>query len=416
MSTCGFFVYPAEGHVNPNVPLLAELVRRGERVVAFTTSRFQRHFAEAGVEFRDCGPILAEYPWPTSGGLSPALAARLECAEQLLPHLLEQLQAERPDYLLLENGAVWGVLAGQILKLPCVSVCVAGMALSDRMMSEDDFLRLLYARAPQEVVLQGLLGLAALRRAAKRLDVRYGTHAPGPLESLANVQPLNIVLTSRMFQSMAERFDDSYAFVGRGTDRPPSTVEFPFGRLDSRPLVFISMGTEFTQLPHFYRACFDAFATMPVQVVMAIGRRVRAEDLGAPPDNFIVADYVPQIALLERSAIFVSHGGSNSVAESCVSGVPMLLHPQAADHFVNAQRVAELEAGLLLDRPAPARVRELAEALLRDPRFAANARRIGDSLREAGGAARAADRILRFVAAGAPASDPRRTARDERHS
>jgi UDP:flavonoid glycosyltransferase YjiC (YdhE family) len=65
-------------------------------------------------------------------------------------------------------------------------------------------------------------------------------------------------------------------------------------------------------------------------------------DLGAPPENFVVCRFVPQLALLERTAVFVPHGGMNSANEAPYFGVPLVVVPQRGDqHMVGgAGRVA----------------------------------------------------------------------------
>jgi UDP:flavonoid glycosyltransferase YjiC (YdhE family) len=62
-----------------------------------------------------------------------------------------------------------------------------------------------------------------------------------------------------------------------------------------------------------------------------------------------------------------------------------------------ARRVNELEAGLPLTDDAPEKIRTTVDALLADPKYRQNAMKIGRSFREAGGAARAADRILQVI-------------------
>ena len=164
------------------------------------------------------------------------------------------------------------------------------------------------------------------------------------------------------------------------------------------PLIYISLGTVFNELPAFYRACFSAFGDMPYQVVMAIGKNTDRSQLGATPANFIVSDFVPQLDLLERAALFITHGGMNSANEGLLYGVPLLVVPQRGDQYMVAGRVAELSAGLPLFTPeaTPERLRGMAVHLMTDPRFKEGAQRLSQSLKAAGGYRRAADEILLF--------------------
>lgn len=67
---------------------------------------------------------------------------------------------------------------------------------------------------------------------------------------------------------------------------------------------------------------------------------------------------------------------------------------------VAAMQVVELGAGLMPKRPqvTAVRLRASAARLLAEPQYAATSRRIGDTLRAAGGVAKGADEIERLLA------------------
>src|SRR5215467_14749447 len=47
-----FFNLPAHGHTNPTLPLVAELVRRGEHVIYYSSEAFRPAIEQAGATFR----------------------------------------------------------------------------------------------------------------------------------------------------------------------------------------------------------------------------------------------------------------------------------------------------------------------------------------------------------------------------
>jgi len=108
---------------------------------------------------------------------------------------------------------------------------------------------------------------------------------------------------------------------------------------------------------------------------------------------------VPQTAVLARASAFVTHGGINSVSEALLEGVPLVMIPQCNDQFAVADRVQELGAGIRLHRRrvTPGRLRKAVEKVLSSSSYRENARRIGDTLRAAGGPQRAAEEIIRYV-------------------
>jgi MGT family glycosyltransferase len=161
-----------------------------------------------------------------------------------------------------------------------------------------------------------------------------------------------------------------------------------------RPLVYVSLGTTFNDALAFYEACFEAFAEQPYDVLLSTGGR--AMTLSEAPPNVRVVPFAPQMDVLARASVFVTHGGMNSANEGLWSGVPMVVVPQRGDQFLVAGRMAELGAGIALMPPevTPQRLRGAVGRVLVEDSFREHARALGASLVAAGGAARAADEIL----------------------
>jgi UDP:flavonoid glycosyltransferase YjiC (YdhE family) len=74
--------------------------------------------------------------------------------------------------------------------------------------------------------------------------------------------------------------------------------------------------------------------------------------------------------------------------------VPLLVFPQMQEQAFNADRVAELGAGLRLRRPTPARIGAQADLILGEPRLRAAAGRAGAELRTAVDLQGAVDAVL----------------------
>ena len=69
---------------------------------------------------------------------------------------------------------------------------------------------------------------------------------------------------------------------------------------------------------------------------MSIGSKIDPASLGVIPNNFIVRPHVPQLEVLRRADLFITHGGMNSVSEGCWYGVQMIVLPQVGDQVVIA--------------------------------------------------------------------------------
>jgi UDP:flavonoid glycosyltransferase YjiC (YdhE family) len=412
-------IYPTHGHITPALAVVEELVRRGEAIVFYATGRSRTRVERTGARFEPYERGHDDFsPDPPADGLLSDMPRLLALSETLLPRLLEDVAAEQPDYLLVDTKSVWGRLVGQILGLRTITLSVV-FAIKPDLVAVPDLVGWLYGGAPPERLLGGLQQFSGYFDTARRLAARYaGVEAPGIVEFLGNPQPLNIIFTSRAFQLQGEAFGDAYKFVGVSigesreaapTSPSPSaqapasaamsTSAFSFDPIESgpmagAPLVYVSLGTTYNQAPTFYRACFEAFADQPYQVVLSTGGR--AQDLPPAPANILVYEFVPQLRLLARASAFVTHGGMNSANEGLHFGVPMVVVPQRGDQYLVAGRVTELGAGLTLaPRDAtPDRLRAAVGRVLEEPSFRERARALGQGLDEAGGFARAADEIL----------------------
>jgi MGT family glycosyltransferase len=164
------------------------------------------------------------------------------------------------------------------------------------------------------------------------------------------------------------------------------------------PVLYASLGTVFDAGSALLRTFATALAPLGGTVVVSTGQEDPA-DLGPLPANVLARRSVPQLQVLERAALFVTHGGMNSVNEAMRAGVPALVVPQGADQPMVARRVVELGAGLSLrtEDATEETVHALARRLLEDPRFRAAAAAQRAAQEEAGGARRAVDELERYL-------------------
>jgi MGT family glycosyltransferase len=117
-------------------------------------------------------------------------------------------------------------------------------------------------------------------------------------------------------------------------------IPFAWEKLDGRPLVYASLGTLVNGMESIYKAILGAVGRLPeIQVVLAKGNNIELSELGPIPSNVIVVDKAPQIELLKRAALCITHAGLNTALESLAQGVPMVAIPIAYDQFGVAVRI-----------------------------------------------------------------------------
>jgi MGT family glycosyltransferase len=410
MSTIVFLGLPAHGHVNPTLPVVQELLRRGERVRYYNTEEFRPQIEAAGATFR---------PYPAGALSSAAIAAALhdgalarvtalllKATEALLPALLDELRRERPDLIVFDSTALWGRMAATLLGVRAAgSITTFVFDLKTGGVTLRDVLALLRQALP---VVPGLL------RARRRLVRSYGAAYPTGQPLFPMRGGMNLVFTARELQPPSSLIDGTFRFVGPSLDPQTRGAEAPFATPAAGPLVYISLGTVHSAHAaqgEFYRRCFAAFGDYPAQFVLAAGRQSDIAALGPIPENFTVRPAVPQLQVLERADLFITHGGINSMHEGLYYGVPLILIPQQFEQLLNARIAAAQGAGLILDGPlrgralTPADLRAALERVMAEAGFRAAAQRVQGMLRATGGYSAAADELQAYLAAreGAPA-------------
>jgi MGT family glycosyltransferase len=179
---------------------------------------------------------------------------------------------------------------------------------------------------------------------------------------------------------------------GKGREK----VDFPWEKLTGEPLVYASMGTILNGQVDVFRTMVAALAKHKnLQLVLSIGDQVDPKQIGPAPNNAIIAKRVPQLELLKRTTVCITHAGLNTVLESLAQGVPQLAIPVTYDQPGVAARIAHQKTGVVtsLDKLTADHLAFLLEQVLTDPTYRENARRLQKAITEANGLSVAADLI-----------------------
>ncbi len=190
-----------------------------------------------------------------------------------------------------------------------------------------------------------------------------------------------------------------YAGACVETRRPEPA--FPWARLDDRrSLAYCSLGTYSSNYRHrnrFFQTVLAVFRQRPDwQLVLQAGED---DDLPSSSDNVIVSARVPQLALLERASLFITHGGFSSIRESVYFGVPMIVFPCWLDQHGNAARVLFHRLGLRGDirRVDTAQLSGLVDRVTGDAQIRASVRRMQETFRAQEDCRQGVDFIEKFL-------------------
>ena len=379
MACIFFFSIPAHGHVNPTLPVVRSLLARGHRVIYYETEEFRERIEATGAEFVSIEPYMPPAPGNIDRIAGKDFASLIEMAAGttlgLDARIAEDIAREKPALIVGDSICFWSkLLAGKHgIPFVCSTTTFAFNERSSRRMKP---------RLPE--ILRMMAGMPRIEKSMQRLR-DHGYAVQSFVDVISNdARTDTIVYTSRLFQPDAETFGRNYAFVG-----PSVAARYP-RKAHERPLVYISLGTVLNNAPAFYRRCIRALKGIRCDAVISIGPRTDPASLGELPPNVQVFPRVNQLEVLASADIFLTHCGMNSVSESLLCGVPMVLFPQHSEEEAVCSRALELGAGLRLKHSSVHLIRRALKEVLSDRRYRDAAQRIADDFAACGGAEEAA--------------------------
>lgn len=148
------------------------------------------------------------------------------------------------------------------------------------------------------------------------------------------------------------------------------------------PTVYVSLGTIFNHDPGVFIAILEGLRDEPVNVVATVGNDNDPAVLGPQPANVHVERYIPQALLLPHCQLVVNQGGT-AMLDILGHGLPLLVVPQGANQFHNAEACVRSGAGLALlpaEVEAP-RVAEGLRRLVKEDSFRVAAGRIAEEIK-----------------------------------
>lgn len=391
MSKIVFFCIPAHGHTNPTLGVVRELVSRGHQVWYYSYNIMREKIEAAGATFVSCDAFDAQQR------VDPKDAARLgkdlafstkllvDTTLALDETVCSHMADLRPDCIVADSMAVWGKAVALKLGIPFVSstTTFAFNQHSAKIMKQSI-----------GQMLGMILSMPKINRDIKRLqDSGYPINSV--LDILQNDNDTHtIVYASPMFQPCAETFSDKYAFVGPSIRPARERIE---KKREKR--IYLSMGTVNNDMLPLYRKCIHALGNEDYELILSVGSQVKREDFGQLPENVQIFEHVDQVAVLQETDVFITHCGMNSVSEALYYGVPLVMLPQTSEQSGVAQRVRQLEAGILLKKPSASAIAEAVRSVQEDPKYRKQARLLAEDFRKCSGSAGAADKILQVIQA-----------------
>jgi zeaxanthin glucosyltransferase len=415
MTHFGIICPAAAGHLNPMTTLGYELKQRGHRVTVLSIVDAQPKALAARLEFQAIG--LADFPPGATrqlfiklGTLSgfKALQYTIQWIANAAVKCLEDapaiVKAQGIEALLVDQAAPEGGTVADYLQLPFISI--ASALMFNREPSVPPFNSLGNYDVSWKGILRNRIGYGSLNLAGqtitKTINVRrqqwnlpLHTHPNQRYSRLAQIsqQP-------REFEFPRRELPSCFHFTG-SFNNPASreSIAFPYEQLTGQPLIYASLGTLQNQMLWIFEMIASACAGMDVQLVIALGGGTNPDALTELPGNPLVVGYAPQLELLQRASLTITHAGLNTTLESLSNGVPMVAIPITNDQPGVAARIAWTGTGevIPLKKVTVEKLQTAIAQVLTDDAYRQNALKLQTAIQQAGGASKAADIIEQAV-------------------
>jgi MGT family glycosyltransferase len=340
------------------------------------------------------------------------LSYRSELLLELAPRAIKELGV---DGLVVDQDCAGAASVAEHLGIPYLTACS-----SFHWLPEDDvpphFTRWRYAETPR-ARFRNRLGYRFwdwYTRPVVRVLNRYrAAWKLPPLRGLMDTfSPLaQLGQTCPEFDFPRRELPDVFHYVGGlAADRQEGDDPFPWDRLEGRRLIYASLGTVRTGANlAILRKIVVACADLDAQLVLSTGKWEeeagfdpnRLKDL---PGNAIVTEFVPQLAMLEKANLLITHAGQNTVVEALTRAVPMVALPRSADQPAIATRIEYSGVGLW--KPffsfTPQGLRQMCERVLGETSFQQRAQFLQQAMAATGGVGRAAEIAEQALTTGRP--------------
>jgi MGT family glycosyltransferase len=391
------------GHLNPSFRLMRNLRARGHDVRYLAAPQLAAHIEAQGFRTLPLLPEMLEDAPSTEGGKLALVKKRRAITQRFRETANRLLSAgptafgEPPTLALVDitqtHVALWARAQGIPLVLlntslpqtkepglaPLRTALPFATDVRGRVTNELAWQRFL-AKRRASAAAADLLGMCPPYELARRMAARFGVGSQeldcdtvympqlrGHPELVFCPRELDFPRPVRAGRHYVESLD-----LAR------SEPAFDFTRLPAdRPLVYCALGGQLYRTgdtPAFLQHVARAFGTRPdLTLVLATGRHVLPEEIKPCPENVIVVERAPQLGLLARARLMITHGGLGSVKECVAHGVPMLVFPLDIDQPGNAARVVHHGLGLAgaISATGEAELLQMVDHVLAEPSFVA---------------------------------------------
>ncbi len=357
-----FSCVPSQGHFSPLLPLAHALAARGHEVAFAVAAAWEPRVRDEGFATLPAGiseeegrvraaperrEIFALGPEGRRPQLFTLMFAKVHASAKV-DELLEAARRFEPDAIVHDSSDLAAPIVATVLGLPSVNHSFGAM-----------------------------IPTPVLEHAAREIEPLWRAHGLDPDPHAGAFRGLFVDLAPASF---AWERPPGHSVRMRPVPGAEGSAPVWLDGLE-QPLVYATLGTVFND-PALFRPLLDGLEG--VSALVTVGRDVDPAALEPVPEGIRLERFVPQGHVLARAAAVVSHAGSGTTLGALAHGLPLVLLPQGADQFDNADRAERAGAAIVL-RPGAsdaAAIRAAVRRALDDPELAAGARRVAAEIEQ----------------------------------
>jgi macrolide glycosyltransferase len=313
-----FIGFPLPPCVNPTVPVVSVLIRRGHRVSYVTAPRFSSRLSALGAEIVPCDDVRGRSIFASSmqaspdedrSGVHPLCRFALETVKAVAPFY----EAQRPDLIVYDIVSLAARMLAKRLGIPAIQTSPTFGY------DEEHFAQQVPHRVFQANELDD----------CRRIDeFLAGVGLGGGRRYLFHREPLNIYFFPKALQPPGHVFGSECYYAGRCAAEQPYFGDWVRTSPEDRPIVLVSTSTTFQQGPDFFRLCLEALSDLSCHVILSVGDESVAAALRPLPAHFEIVQGVSHIRMLPHVSAFVCLGGVITTSEAAYHGVPLIITSQ----------------------------------------------------------------------------------------
>lgn len=427
MAKAVFFTLPHYGHINPNIGLVEELVKRGDQLICYSSIAFKEIIEATGAEFKeykvdvealffkkDIPKVTATEIEPVEDNIPTAISKCFESVEMVfkvgrevyMKHCKEIVELG-VDYIIYDTYAKWGMLFAHKLNIPSVC-CESSFVMTEHVFNNSIkyFITYLMKSKTIDNITPNDINqtLNCLKFNNKRIQRKLGMKNFS-YSGYFYSEYLNIVYLVEDIQPCIKNISDKFAFVGFDVDRFNNKKLINklnkecVSKKDGVPLIYMSRGTiHEKEAVDIFNKCINVLGQVNCNAIISTGGFTYKNQFNNLPSNVKLFDFVDQKQILQDASIFITHGGITGVREAISNSVPMIFYPEATDQYISAEQIEKFGAGIWLKK-RPLNCDELkysVNEILNKPKYVENINALKAKLQCAGGYKKAADCIDNF--------------------